>query len=245
MSAAREAPLPKDLNRGQRKIGRRLLLIEPERYLEESLAAPLVQLGGFELVAVTSEGKALELMRTHRIDTILLDCAVRDRDPCDLCLAARRQGIRCPLLVLTDDGAEDALIALLEAGASDYVIKPIRPSLLMARIRAHLRAYDDSDYACLPVGDCLFCPGKKLLVDEDGSVLARLTSREAAILRRLYDAGQASVSREMLQQEIWGLHTDLTTHRLETHIYRLRRKLETDPANPKILLFEQGGYRLA
>ena len=72
----------------------------------------------------------------------------------------------------------------------------------------------------------------------------RLTEKETAILRFLYRAGQMPVSRETLLQEVWGYNSGVTTHTLETHIYRLRQKIEKDAANPEILVTEAGGYKL-
>jgi DNA-binding response OmpR family regulator len=72
----------------------------------------------------------------------------------------------------------------------------------------------------------------------------RLTDKETAILRYLYRAGQKPVSREILLQEVWGYNSGVTTHTLETHIYRLRQKIERDPANAALLVTEAGGYKL-
>ena len=73
----------------------------------------------------------------------------------------------------------------------------------------------------------------------------RLTEKETNILKYLYRAGEKPVSREELLAEVWGYNAGVTTHTLETHVYRLRQKIETDPANAKLLLTEAGGYRLA
>ena len=72
----------------------------------------------------------------------------------------------------------------------------------------------------------------------------RLTEKETAILRYLYRSGQNPVSREVLLQEVWGYNSGVTTHTLETHIYRLRQKIEKDPANAALLVTEAGGYKL-
>jgi len=86
-------------------------------------------------------------------------------------------------------------------------------------------------------------PSSKLLVNPKGNKV-RLTEKETAILRYLYRAGQRPVSREILLQEVWGYNSGVTTHTLETHIYRLRQKVERDAANPAILVTEAGGYKL-
>ena len=86
-------------------------------------------------------------------------------------------------------------------------------------------------------------PGSKLLTNEKGSKL-KLTEKETAILRYLYRAGQKVVGRDTLLTEVWGYNSNVTTHTLETHIYRLRQKIETDPSNASILVTEPGGYKL-
>src|ERR1700724_1104618 len=86
-------------------------------------------------------------------------------------------------------------------------------------------------------------PGSKMLTGANARKV-RLTEKETAILRFLYRAGQLPVSRETLLQEVWGYNSGVTTHTLETHIYRLRQKIEKDAANPEILVTEAGGYKL-
>jgi DNA-binding response OmpR family regulator len=131
----------------------------------------------------------------------------------------------------------------LEAGANDYVTKPFKFAVLLARIRAQLRQYEASEDAIFQIGPYTFRPGSKLLTSEKGSKL-KLTEKETAILRYLYRAGQKVVGRDTLLQEVWGYNSNVTTHTLETHIYRLRQKIETDPSSARILVTEPGGYKL-
>ena len=115
--------------------------------------------------------------------------------------------------------------------------------MLLARIRAQLRQYEASEDAVFQIGPYTFRPGAKLLINEKGSKL-KLTEKETAILRYLYRAGQKVVGRDVLLAEVWGYNANVTTHTLETHIYRLRQKIETDPSNARILVTEPGGYKL-
>src|SRR6266851_3859424 len=132
-----------------------------------------------------------------------------------------------------DTGAKGASAA--KADAPDLV--------LMARIRAQLRQHEASEDAVFSVGPYSFRPGSKMLTGANARKV-RLTEKETAILRFLYRAGQLPVSRETLLQEVWGYNSGVTTHTLETHIYRLRQKIEKDAANPEILVTEAGGYKL-
>ena len=117
------------------------------------------------------------------------------------------------------------------------------PTELLARIRAHLRQRESSEEALFRIGPYTFQPGAKHLIGEKGNKL-RLTEKETAILRFLYRAGQAVISREVLLREVWGYNANVTTHTLETHIYRLRQKIERDPAKAQLLVTATGGYKL-
>ena len=132
----------------------------------------------------------------------------------------------------------------LDAGANDYVTKPFKFAVLLARIRAQLRQHEQSEDAVFTIGPYTFKPASKLLVDEKGGKV-RLTEKETAILKYLYRTGDKVVSRETLLHEVWGYNAGVTTHTLETHIYRLRQKIEKDPSNAEILVTETGGYKLS
>jgi DNA-binding response OmpR family regulator len=145
--------------------------------------------------------------------------------------------------MLTGHDTDSDTILGLESGANDYVAKPFRFAVLLARIRAQLRQHEASEDAVFTVGPYSFRPGSKMLTGANAKKV-RLTEKETAILRFLYRAGQSPVSRETLLQEVWGYNSGVTTHTLETHIYRLRQKIEKDAANPEILVTEAGGYKL-
>ena len=112
-----------------------------------------------------------------------------------------------------------------------------------AHRRAQLRQHEASEDAVFAIGPYTFRPSSKLLLNPKGNKV-RLTEKETSILRYLYRAGQRPVSRETLLQEVWGYNSGVTTHTLETHIYRLRQKIEKDAAAPAILVTEAGGYKL-
>jgi DNA-binding response OmpR family regulator len=161
----------------------------------------------------------------------------------ELCKLMRRQGVRAPVIMLTAADSDADTILGLESGANDYVTKPFRFAVLLARIRAQLRQHEASEDAVFTIGPYSFRPSSKLLTGQKGNKV-RLTEKETAILRYLYRAGQKPVSRETLLQEVWGYNSGVTTHTLETHVYRLRQKVEKDAANPSILVTDAGGYKL-
>src|SRR6266481_5744474 len=155
----------------------------------------------------------------------------------------RKSGFLAPIIMLTGHNTDSDTILGIESGANDYVVKPFQFAVLLARIRAQLRQHEASEDAVFTIGPCTFRPRSKQLINSKGYKY-RLTEKETAILRFLYRAGQRPVSREVLLQEVWGYNSFVSTHTLETHIYRLRQKIETDVSNPSVLVTEGGGYKL-
>lgn len=222
----------------------RILIVDDEADLREALLEQLVLTGGFEVTAVENATAAMETVRTQRCDIVIMDVGLPDMDGREAVKLMRRGGFRAPIIMLTAHAADADTIQGLEAGANDYVVKPFRFSVLLARIRAQLRQHEASEDAILAIGRYTFRPGAKLLVDEKGGRL-KLTEKETAILRFLFRSQEQAVPRETLLAEVWGYNAAVTTHTLETHIYRLRQKIEDDPSNARILITDAGGYRLA
>src|SRR5262249_47865278 len=150
----------------------------------------------------------------------LLDVGLPDMDGRLLCRELRAANIHSPVIMLTAAGSETDTIDGLEAGANDYVSKPFRFGVLLARIRAQLRAHEQTEDAVFQIGPYQFKPGVKMLIDAQMKRV-RLTEKETSILKYLYRAGQSVVGREVLLREVWGYNAGVTTHTLETHIYRL------------------------
>jgi DNA-binding response OmpR family regulator len=136
-------------------------------------------------------------------------------------------------------------IISLDAGANDYICKPFRLVVLLTRMRAHIREHELSDDAVFSIGPYSLQPSTQLLLEKETNKKVRLTEKEMAILKYLYRAGDKVVGRDVLLDEVWGYSAEVTTHTLETHVYRLRQKIEKNPSNARILLTEAGGYRLA
>ena len=176
---------------------------------------------------------------------IILDVGLPDMDGREVCRLMRRNGVTSPIIMLTGADTDSDTILGLDSGANDYVTKPFRLGVLLARLRAHIRQHERSDDAVFTIGPYTFQPSAKLLVDNTDKRKIRLTDKEAAILKYLYRAGDRVVGREVLLDEVWGYNAGVTTHTLETHVYRLRQKIERDPSNAQMLVTEPGGYRLA
>ena len=222
---------------------RRILIVDANLALRQSLVEQLELNGEFAAGECDSAATALEAVRRQRFDAVLVDGELPDRTARDLCRDMRASGIGGPIIMLADADDDAETVLALDAGASDYVTKPFRINVLLARLRAHLRQGDFNDDAVVTIGPYAFRPSAKLLSDPNGRRKVRLTEKETAILKFLYRAGRA-IGRDMLLGEIWGYSADVMTHTVETHVYRLRRKIERDPARAKILVTERGGYRL-
>jgi DNA-binding response OmpR family regulator len=220
-----------------------ILIVDDDDALRQELAEQLVLTDEYLVVQAgrIAEGvaKALDL----KPGVILLDVELPDGDGRDACRDLRAKGVTTPILMLTGKLTEADQVRGLDSGANDYVTKPFKVAVLLARIRAHLRSHESSEDAVFQIGPYEFRPSAKVLSEANGKKV-RLTDKETSILRYLYRAGQKSVSREELLREVWGYNAAVTTHTLETHIYRLRQKIEPDPALAAILLTETGGYRL-
>src|ERR671912_1498466 len=221
----------------------RLLIVDDDPDLRQTLAEQLALYDEFQVVTADAAGEAIAKTKGDRIDLAIMDVGLPDMDGREAVKVMRQNGFRSPIIMLTAQGSDSDTVMGLEAGANDYVVKPFKFAVLLARIRAQLRQYEASEDAVFQIGPYTFRPGAKLLVSEKGSKL-KLTEKETAILRFLYRAGQKVVGRDVLLQEVWGYNANVTTHTLETHVYRLRQKIETDPSRARILVTEPGGYKL-
>ena len=225
---------------------RPVLILDDDPALRATLAARLSEDGTFRTTeaATVAQARALLDAPDARFDALILDVALPDGDGCDLCARLRDGGWAAPILMLTGRDDERDVVRGLEAGASDYVAKPFRAAELLARLRAQLRASEASHDAVLPVGPYMFRPAAKVLHDPAKDRRIWLTAKETGILRHLWRVGGQVVGREELLQDVWGYRKGVSTHTLETHIYRLRQKIESEPATPRLLVTVGRGYRL-
>ena len=222
---------------------RRILLVDDDDDLRETLIEQLSLYEEFELEQVDGAAKAVTRARSGNVDLLIMDVGLPDMDGREAVKLLRKGGFTAPIIMLTGHDTDSDTILGLEAGANDYVTKPFRFAVLLARIRAQLRQHEQSEDATFQVGPYTFKPAQKLLEQEDGSKV-RLTEKEAGIIRHLYRAERKVVGRDQLLAEVWGYNSGVTTHTLETHVYRLRQKIEPDPSNARLLVTESGGYKL-
>ncbi|UJW75392.1 response regulator transcription factor [Rhizobium sp. SL42] len=222
---------------------RTILLVDDDEDLRQILVEQLSHYEEFQLLQENNATRAMLTAKTSQVDLLIMDVGLPDMDGREAVKLLRKGGFKSPVIMLTGHDTDSDTILGLEAGANDYVTKPFRFAVLLARIRAQLRQFEQSEDATFGVGPYLFKPSQKLLTTEDGKKI-RLTEKESAIIRYLYRAGQKVVTRDVLLEEVWGYNSGVTTHTLETHVYRLRQKIERDPSNAEILVTENGGYKI-
>jgi DNA-binding response OmpR family regulator len=221
----------------------KILIIDDDDDLRQSLEEQLAMSGEFRVVTAETAAKGIELSKNELPDLIVLDLGLPDMDGREVCKHLRKRGFKKPMLMLTGNSSDADQVLGFNAGVNDYIIKPFKFAVLLARIRAHLRQHEQSEDAVFAIGPFSFKPAAKMLLGEKGSKI-RLTEKETLMLKRLYGAGGKAVTRKQLLEEVWGYNSGATTHTLETHVYRLRQKLERDFSHPELLLTEHGGYRL-
>ena len=222
---------------------RRILIVDDDPELHDGLTEQLSLHEEFEPVAVENGSKGIQAAKSGQIDLVIMDVGLPDIDGHDAVRILRKNGFKAPIIMLTGRDTDSDTILGFESGANAYVTKPFRFAVLLARMRALLRQHEASDDAIFNIGPYTFRPRSKHLLNPEGNKI-RLTEKETSILRYLYRAGQRPVSRETLLQDVWGYNSGVTTHTLETHIYRLRQKIENDAVCPAILVTESRGYKL-
>src|SRR4029078_7877060 len=220
----------------------KILIVDDDPELRTALVEQLGLHDEFEAVAADTGAKGGQAARSGEIYLVIMYVGLPDIDGREAVRMLRKNGFKPPIIMLTGHNTDSDTILGLEAVANDYVPKPFRFAVLLARIRAQLRQHDASEDAVFAIGPYTFRPSSKLLVNTTGTKV-RLTEKETAILRYLYRAGQKAVPRETLLSGGWGCNSGVTPHTLETHIYRLRQKVERDAAAPAILVPDAGGYK--
>ena len=221
-----------------------ILLVDDDEELRGILAEQLAFHEEFTIAEAGTGKDSLAAAREGKYDLIILDIGLPDLDGREICRMIRKANIKIPVIMLTANDSDSDTILGLDAGANDYVTKPFKFGILLARIRAQLRQHAISEDASFVIGPYQFKPGEKTLIHRDSQELIRLTEKETAILKYLKRSDGNPVSRDVLLDEVWGYNAAVTTHTLETHVYRLRQKIEPNPSSATILVTEGGGYRL-
>ena len=220
-----------------------ILLVDDEDDFRDAIAEQFLITGKYQVTEAGSGKETLEHVRHDQFNIIILDVDLPDMDGRELCRLLRKQCVKCPIVMLVGHDTDPDTILSLDSGANDYVKKPFKLHVLLACIKTQLRQFEQSEDANFSLGPYTFKPVSKILINKKEEKI-RLTEKETNILKFLLRANNAIVPRDVLLHEVWGYNAGVTTHTLETHIYRLRQKIEPDPAQVSLLLTEGGGYKI-
>ena len=223
---------------------KKILIVDDDADLREALAYQILLLEEFTVHEAEDGTSALNQVNDLLFDLVILDVGLPDIDGRELCKLMKQRNVKCPIVMLTAQDTDADAIYGLDSGANYYITKPFKFPVLLARLRAQLRQHEQSEDAVFNLGPYTFKPAAKMLITEELKKI-RLTEKETNILKFLYRSTEKIVARDTLLHEVWGYNAGVTTHTLETHIYRLRQKIETDPSQARFLITESGGYRLS
>ncbi|PCN49392.1 DNA-binding response regulator [Curtobacterium sp. 'Ferrero'] len=217
----------------------RILVVDDDQALAEMIGIVL-RSEGFEPDFSADGTGAMDAFRATEPDLVLLDVMLPGIDGIEVCKRIRAES-GTPIIMLTAKSDTADVVAGLENGADDYVVKPFNPKELVARIRTRLRP-TSSDSTVLHVGDLTVdVPGHEV---RRGDAVIALTPLEFDLLRALAEKPNQVFTREMLLEQVWGYHYKADTRLVNVHVQRLRAKIEHDPDNPKIVTTVRGvGYR--
>jgi DNA-binding response OmpR family regulator len=225
-----------------------ILLVEDDDDIADVLALHLAA-EGYRLHRETDGLDAIRALASRRWDIVLLDLMLPGANGFEVCRQLRAHHAATPVIMLSARAAEDLRVEGLELGADDYLAKPFSMRELVARMKALTRRIDASrqrpaDATPLGFGDFRLCPASRVLTGPAGDI--PLALREFDLLAFLLrNAGQA-FSRDDLLRWVWGEGFDGYEHTVNTHINRLRAKIEADPREPRHILTVWGvGYRFA
>lgn len=210
----------------------------------EQISALVERHGEAAALECASQESCREVLREQRINALLMDTALPGSSAVDFCASLRHDSFRPPILVFGPGEADETAIAALESGATDYLPMPVKAPVFMARLRAHLRQHDESDFVAYRFGPFDFEPGNRLLKDREAGRKIHLTLIETKLTRTLLQQPGAFADREDLMVALWGTCDARTSHAIDSHVYRMRQKIEPDPKEPVRLVTEGRNYRL-
>ena len=221
----------------------KILLINNDKDLGEALVFQLTLVEKYQIIETKDETSALAQINNNLCDLIIINSQSSKLKGYNLTKSLRTVAYKKPIIMLINQKTDLDIPDVQGHEADEYIIKPFRYSVLLKSIETQLYKFKKSENTQYDIGNYVFKPNSKILEsNENGSI--RLTEKENNILKFLYKNLGNVIRRETLLHEVWGYNSKVTTHTLETHIYRLRQKIEDDPSNACFLITEPGGYKL-
>ena len=221
----------------------KILLINNDKELGEALAFQLSFDGKYELIETDSETSAFAQINNNFCDLVIINSQSSTLKGYNFIKNLRLASYKKPIIMLISQNSNLDIPDVQNHKADEYIIKPFRYPVLLKSIETQLYKFKKSENTQYNIGNYIFKPNSKILESNKNRSI-RLTEKENNILKFLYKNSGNTVSRETLLHEVWGYNSKVTTHTLETHIYRLRQKIEDDPSNACFLITEPGGYKL-
>ncbi|MEO5900350.1 MAG: response regulator transcription factor [Ilumatobacteraceae bacterium] len=217
-----------------------ILLVEDDATIGASLA-DVLRRSGYHVEWCVNGADAMRSFSTRLPDIVLLDAGLPDIDGFTICRWMRNEQTGIPILIVTARDSDIDIVVGLDAGANDYVVKPFSVQVLLARVRAHLRARPTGD-ATIVIGELRVDPAAHRVYLDDVELDLRPKEFELLVIL-VRDAGKV-ITRDRLLSEVWDLHWDSSTKTLDMHIHALRRKLLDDPGTSRWITTIRGiGYR--
>ena len=221
----------------------KILLINNDKDLGEALAFQLSLGEKYQIVESNYETSALAQIDNNFYDLVIINSQSSNLKGYNFTKNLRLSGYKQPIIMLINQNSNLDIPDDQNHKADEYIIKPFRYMVLLKSVETQFHKFKKLENTQYSIGNYIFKPNSKILeLDKNRSI--RLTEKENNILKLLYKNLGNIVSRDTLLHEVWGYNSKVTTHTLETHIYRLRQKIEDDPSNACFLITEPGGYKL-
>ena len=219
----------------------KILLVNSDRDLSDALIYQLSLNDKYQIIESDVDNVFTQI-NNNSFNIVIINSQPSKLNGHNLTKKLRTGGFKNPIIMLITQSDASNVDNKLTIEANEHIIKPFKYPALLKSIELQLRQSGKSEDTQHNIGSYVFKPNSKVLESKNKSI--RLTEKENDILKFLYQNLETIVSREILLHEVWGYNSKVTTHTLETHIYRLRQKIEIDPANACFLITETGGYRL-
>jgi DNA-binding response OmpR family regulator len=221
----------------------KILLINNDKDLGEALAFQLSLEEKYQIIETDNEASVLAQINNNLCDLIIINSQSSTLKGYNLTKSLRTATYKKPIIMLINQNTDLDIPDVQNHKADEYIIKPFRYPVLLKSIETQLHKFKKSENTQYNIGNYVFKPNSKILESNENRSI-RLTEKENNILKFLYKNLGNVIRRETLLHEVWGYNSKVTTHTLETHIYRLRQKIEDDPSNACFLITEPGGYKL-